>query len=120
MKNCFLPIIISSLLIFAVGCGGARHKPMYYWGGYSASLYDYKKEPSEDTRQKHIASLLNLFEKSKEMELRVPPGIYSEYGSMMLEDGKKEIAVEYFLKEKSTYPESSVMMDRILQNVGEI
>jgi hypothetical protein len=86
-----------------------------YWGNYSHTLYNLKNKPSDETRAKHIAELHSIIQKSKELNLRVPPGVYAELGMYTMEDGKSEQAKEYIKLELATYPESSAMVNQVLK-----
>ena len=86
-----------------------------YWGKYSHTLYELKKNPGADTRAKHIAEINDVIAKSNELNLRVPPGIYAEMGMYSMEDGKQGEANEYFNLELGTYPESKAMINQILK-----
>ena len=44
----------------------------------------------------------------------VPPGIYAEYGHVLLDIGKAREAIIYFEKEKNVWPESSMLMDKMI------
>ncbi|MDT8384491.1 MAG: DUF4810 domain-containing protein [Gammaproteobacteria bacterium] len=86
-----------------------------YWGKYSHTLYELKKNPGAEARAKHIAEINEVIAKSKEMNLRVPPGLYAEMGMYSLEDGKQKEANQYFNLELSVYPESKAMVNQILK-----
>lgn len=86
-----------------------------YWGTYSNTLYAFKKNPSPATRSAHIASIQAVIAKSKELKLRVPPGLYAELGMYMIEDGKKAEANRLMSLELATYPESKPLVDQILK-----
>ncbi len=48
---------------------------------------------------------------------RVPPGLYAEYGYALYEAGQANEALIYFGKEKEKWPESAVIMDKMIRNV---
>lgn len=107
------------VVALALGLTACVAKPnMYYWGDYSDTLYLYKSEPSGQTLAQHYASIQDVFNKSQEYGLKVPPGVNAEYATLLLKEGKKADALIYFQKEKSIYPESAVLMDRMIQMVG--
>lgn len=109
-------IIIASLLCF--GCA-TQKQPMYYWGNYSQSLYDSKKKPGRESLLAHRAALEHIAEESKNRNLRVPPGVYAELGYIYnLENNFKE-AIKLFDLEKRVYPESTVFMDRLIQQADK-
>ncbi len=107
-------ILISLMLIFAsmISCAA---KKMYYWGDYSTTLYAYKKDSNEESLLKHMKDLENIIEVSNRKNMRVPPGVYGELGYYYLRSNKTKEAVGYFNFEKQLYPESGVLMDRLIQ-----
>jgi hypothetical protein len=111
-------IIIISLALTLAACVSTK-PPMYYWGDYSETLYEYKSEPSEETLIEHYESIQDIFNKSQEMGIRVPPGVYAEYATLRLKEGKRAEALKYYRLEKITYPESTMLMDRMIKTVGE-
>jgi hypothetical protein len=110
MKRIALWLALLSFSALLLGCAA---KPLYYWGSYEKSLYAYKKEPTEDTRKDHIETLQDIIKVSQEEGTRVPPGVYAEYGYIMLQTGKKAEAMKYFDLEQKTYPESALMVNRL-------
>lgn len=110
MKYTLLALI--SLLV--IGCATPISQSNLYWGRYSHTLYNTKKEPGEESNQAHEKELLSIVEKSQEKNLRVPPGIYAELGIFALERGDKNAAANYFRLEQSIYPEGEALMQKAL------
>jgi hypothetical protein len=108
-------LLAATLTILLGGC--ATTQGNLYWGSYSSTLYDFKKEPSEQTRDAHVESLQEIISKSTAKSLRVPPGVYAELGQMMLEDGNTPEGSKYLSLEVSTYPESEKLVAIIQQRV---
>lgn len=107
-------IVIATLFaILICGCATVSQSNLY-WGNYSHTLYELKKNPSEDTKKAHQAELQSIVDKSKKMNLRVPPGIYAELGIFAKESGDSNSANGYFRLEQQTYPESSALMMNVL------
>lgn len=97
-----LPLL--AIASFAVGC--ATQPPVnYYYGHYSQTLYRSKKDSTPATLAKHRQTLEDIIETSKKKSVKVPPGIYCEYGYMLAKEGSAE-AGKYFDLEVQTYPES--------------
>lgn len=111
------PLLVLTALMGLSGCALSPtiSQSGYYWGNYSHTLYDYKKSPDDKTRTTHIAELNSIIQKSKELNLKVPPGIYAELGMYTIEDGNQAKANEYFNLEIGTYPESKAMINQILK-----
>lgn len=109
-------IIGLTALVWLSGCATTQvSMANLYWGNYSHTLYEFKKNPTPDTRSKHIAEINAIILKSQELNLRVPPGIYAELGMYTMEDGNESKANEYFNLELGTYPESKAMINQILK-----
>ncbi|MCP4487865.1 MAG: DUF4810 domain-containing protein [Gammaproteobacteria bacterium] len=103
-------------ILFLSGCTTMGiSKSGLYWGKYSYTLYELKKNPGTGARSTHIAEIKNIIAKSKSLDLRVPPGIYAELGMYTLEDGNATKANEYFNLELGTYPESKAMINQVLK-----
>jgi hypothetical protein len=106
LKNIFYPL----LLICFIGCAP---KSIFYWGDYSETLYDYKKNPDEKTLAAHEKSLQDIITASPKKHKQVPPGVYAEYGFLLIKDGKEQEGLVYFDKEATLYPESIVFIQRL-------
>lgn len=104
--------LLAALIVFVItGC--APHKSLYTWNDYSASLYKLKKEPSDEHLASHMQVLVKIMDDSKTSGQRVPPGLYCEYGYLLLKGGKSDEALKYFDLEAKTYPESTVFIERL-------
>jgi hypothetical protein len=100
------------LSLIIVGCG-TTSKDTFYWGDYSTTLYDYKKNPSEETLEAHKKELISLMETSAKNNKVVPPGLSAEYGYILLKEGLENEGIEYLEKEIALYPESTTFITRI-------
>ena len=108
-----------SCLLFCLGLllvSGCGTPPMYYYGNYSKTLYHAKKDGTPDSRAKHLASLRDVIETSKEKNLRVPPGIYCEYGYWLALENNSEVE-SYFALEVQTYPESARFVELLRSQI---
>ena len=114
MNNKLFIVVIGLLLLSGCATMSISQSGLY-WGNYSHTLYEMKKNPGTDTRAKHIAEINDIIRKSNEKSLRVPPGVYAELGMYTLEDGNQNKANEYFNLELGTYPESKAMINQILK-----
>ena len=70
-------IIVLFVMFLFYGCT-TPHKGMYYWGDYSNLLYKYKRGLTQESLDLYLAELHNIIEKSNQLNLRVPPGIYAD------------------------------------------
>jgi hypothetical protein len=103
----------TSILILAVILFGCAPQRMYYWGNYSNTLYQSKKNPSEQSILLHQQALEDILEKSQKNNLRVPPGVYAELGYIYFRQNKKDLAIKNFNMERTLYPESALLMNRL-------
>ena len=93
-----------------VGCVSAP-KSLYSWGEYPQQTYLMLSLPEKTSPQEQIGKL----EKAK--NAAVPPGLYAHLGLLNLNINNGPRAVQYFELERQTYPESAVLMDRLLKKM---
>ncbi len=86
----------------------------YYWGDYSASYMELVKDPSPEMKERRRETLTDIINESKELELRVPPGIYAERGLLSIEQGDMAQGMADLSSEVETYPESKPFVERLV------
>lgn len=111
MKTIVL-LLAFGLSLIIVGCATTSNDT-FYWGDYSTTLYDFKKNPGEETLEAHKKALLSVMEVSARKNKAVPPGINAEYGYILLKAGSEEEGFNYLDKEIELYPESATFINRI-------
>jgi hypothetical protein len=113
-------IVLIALVVFISGCGPKTPEPLYNYGNYSNSYYSYKKNMTPDSTQQLQKSIEEAIEDSGESQSRrVPPGMYANLGYLQLKAGKNQNAIENFTKEKTTYPESTFFMDKLIKRTQD-
>jgi len=111
-------ILFSSFLAMSlVGCA-ACPQPLYNWGTYTHQTYLMYNAPEKATPNTQITKLEAEIEKTKGKGLAVPPGLYAHLGLLYLQENNSQKAIEYFQLERQVYPESTVLMDRLLQKMN--
>lgn len=108
--------LCSSLL---VACANMHKPPRVYWGSYSETLYQLKKEPSQASLSAHQAELLKILEKSKGWNILPPPGVCAELGKLYLEQGDKTMALSFLEQEVTHYPEAKPLISRVINNINK-
>lgn len=103
------------LLLLMVACTPACVQNRYAWNGYDTRLYSYYRTPAES--EQFMEGLYEIIQKA-DAEGRVPPGIYAEYGYQLYERGKFAEAVVWYLKERDKWPESRLLMDKMIALAG--
>jgi len=111
-----LSILLMSTLLLS-GC--AVNNSMYYWGDYSNTLYNWRKDATDERAVEHKAELAIVIEKSEAKGIRVPPGVYCEFGYMLLMEGDMENAASFFEKAAAEYPESEKFVSFLLTRCRE-
>lgn len=111
-------LLVFLSIAFISGCAGLNTKaPRVYWGDYSDTLYELKKEPSPETIANHKFELEEIISKSKAWHILPPPGICAELGKLYLENGDTSHARELMNQEALHYPESKVLIAMLLNNI---
>jgi len=101
--------LCSCALFVVIGCA----PPRYAWNNYDYKLYQHYKNPAE--YDQFVENLKEIIEDGEETG-KVPPGIYAEYGFALYEKGNYQEAVKYFKLENDKWPESHVLMAKMIQN----
>jgi hypothetical protein len=108
-------IIISAVLLLSA-CNTTQGG--LYWGSYSDTLYNYKKEPGDQSRLQHVKSLNDIIATSDKKGIRVPPGVLIELAIMQIESGSPENANSLLDRELSLYPESKTLVLELKKRNG--
>ena len=90
IKKAITLAVVSCSFVLA-GCQTSQG--LYHWGEYESGLYGYYQDPAE------LATLAEqLLQAIEEANGRVAPGMYAEYGTLMLQQGKTDEAVLYYTR----------------------
>jgi hypothetical protein len=103
--------LVAAAAVLIAGCATTQQK--YAWGTYDHSLYVYYKDPATAAAlAKSLEATIDAAEKTNAV---VGPGIYAEYGYLLLQQGNATSAIDAFRKEATHWPESKVFMDHMIQ-----
>lgn len=108
---------VLALGLLVTGLAGCFAQQSYYWGGYQTLLYEARRGPST-SRQQQVDSLVRDLERAREAGCPVPPGVHAYLGYLQHLTGHDDLARENLQLEKTNYPESSVMVERLLAGLG--
>ena len=86
----------------------------YHWGDYDVALYRHYNTPGD--RDAWVESLRTIILQAEQLGEKVPPGVCAEYGYALLEEGQAAASVPWFQREKDTWPESAVLMEKMIRN----
>jgi hypothetical protein len=116
-----IAILILGLMLMLQACA---QQPLYVWNNYEDELYRYYQDPEKLAEL--MAALQTTIADNEQAsqstgtvagtatQRRMPPGLYAEYGYLLLISNRQPEAKGYFQKEKDTWPESTVLMDRMI------
>ena len=109
-------IRLSFLLIILSLCGCASTS-LYEWGKYDEWLYEnYENPKSDEELYVDLTAFISKYESRKSPNKKpMAPGLYAEYGFLLMRRGDTAGAIKYYTKEKALWPESAVFMDSMIQ-----
>ncbi|MGZ0016899.1 DUF4810 domain-containing protein [Yeosuana sp. AK3] len=110
MKKTFILFIA---LLLTVSC--TTQKPLYTWGDYNNTTYKFLKKSDEKATQNLIESYEKIINNQKGLREVPPPGIYADYGFLLLQIEQTQKGKEMLDKEIALYPESQIFIERILK-----
>jgi len=111
---------LAAITVIALGLTACQAtNSIYYWGDYSGSAYKLKNTPSDESRAEHKASLLNIITNAQKKNKKVPPGIYAELAMLEAEERNVDLALQYFSKEKELFPESTKVVDIMINSMNK-
>lgn len=108
--------VFCCFIFFCLLLEGCAPSPLFYWGDYEDSLYERYVE--NDTGQTEV-HLQESFAEAQKTSQRVPPGLYADYGFMLYKRGDKSGAITAFEQEKKQYPESALLMTKLIERVEQ-
>lgn len=92
---------------------------LYSWNDYVDSSYQYYKQQTPESTARLMKTYEAMIKKPNGSRKTIAPGICSEYGYFLIQNGKKDEGVAMLKKEKELYPESTVFMDRLIKQFAE-
>lgn len=107
--------ILSVLALSISLCMPAVSETLYSWHGYQSKSYKYLKKSDSSSYKALVQCYENIISSQKSGRKTVPPGIYADYGWLLIKEGNKEQGIAMLRKEMELYPESSVFINRILK-----
>ena len=112
-RTLWLPLLAS----LVAGCASGK-KQLYAWNGYDDALYALARAPQDNER--YLERLKQIIERTETSHDKVPPGIYAEYGYALFTNGQLEDAIAYYARERDTWPESRVFMEKMIRNTQRL
>jgi len=111
------------IIVFFLVASCAPPATLYTWGSkkynYHKASYNYLKVSDEESTNALKASYEDIIEKQKGIRKTVPPGIYADYGFLLVSINEPEKGIEMLKMEVILYPESKVFITRILNMLNK-
>ena len=101
----------------AVLAGCATPPTRYHWGSYEDLIHANYAAPGRLPAQSQVEIMQKDIEQSRAAHKRVPPGWHAQLAYLYYQMGKSDQARQELLNEKVAFPESAVLMDRLLANL---
>ena len=112
-------ILFISICVLSLASCTTTQKPLYSWYNYDTTSYTYLKNSDEKSVQELLKTYETIIQKQQGSRQTPPPGIYADYGFLLLQANRTEQGKEMLLKEMALYPESTIFIERILKLMGQ-
>ncbi len=112
LMNAVKLAVAVSAAFLVMSCGTTK---LYSWYDYEEDYYHYLKNADNDSLNDLVKTYQKIINKQEEVRQTVPPGIYADYGWLLLQSGKIDEGKAMLAKEIELYPESEVLVGSILK-----
>jgi hypothetical protein len=111
-------VLLAFVALFFASC--TTQKPLYDWHNYDRTSYRYQKNGDEESIDDILESYKDIIkEQKKGTRGTIPPGVYADYGFLLLQAGQTKRGADMLKREIKFYPESRVFIERILKMIEE-
>lgn len=110
---------ISLLAVFTTLLAGCASPTLYSWGQYEDLIYTSYAKPGKVSPEMQVEKLEADYQKARANNKRMHPGFHAHLGYMYFQLGKLDQARQEFQTEKAEFPESAVLMDRMMANLAK-
>jgi hypothetical protein len=110
-------LFIAFGLSLLVGC--VQQNTLYNWGKYQEASYAYVKNNTDEDLEKLMKEYQYIIDNQKDGLKKVPPGIYADYGYLLVKQGKIKEGLELLKLEIVLYPESAVFIEGIIKRLEQ-
>jgi hypothetical protein len=98
---------------------GCAAPTLYSWGSYEELVYVSYAMPGKASPQMQVEKLEQDYQKARAENKRVFPGFHAHLGYLYFQLGKLDAARQALETEKAEFPESAVLIDRLLANLNK-
>ncbi len=106
--------MLSCVLALSLGACSTHRENLYSWYDYESVMIE--RMSGENTKtQKQIRKYREIIEQQKAFRKTPPPGVFLEYGYLLIEDGQVDEGLRMMKIEISLYPECAKFVAPIIQ-----
>ena len=116
-KNLLCRAAVFGIALGLTACA-APPKPLYQWGGYQGSLYQYFKSNGTDPGAQ-IEQLETQLQRNAAAGAASPPGLHGHLALLYSKLGDEANAVKHLEAERSLFPESANYINFLLKNAAK-
>ncbi len=102
------------LSVLMLGCSTPS---LYSWGHYEERIYASYVTPGTMLLEAQVAELEGDYQKARAESKRMPPGFHAQLGYLYFQLGKLDQARRELETERTEFPESAVLVDRLLASL---
>lgn len=106
-----------ALLLAVLALLSACAQQQFYWGSYEDSLYYRYQHPGEQGEAQAFSMLVATINEAEQIKAKVAPGVYADYGYLLFKQGKADEAITAFQKEAQLFPESTQLMETMVERI---
>ena len=110
-------VALTAVAALLTACGTPQ-KPLYQWGGYQSSMYQYFKTNGEMPGDQ-ITQLGSQLIKNKAANEATPPGLHGHRALLYAKVGNDDAARAHLEAERALFPESAAYVDFLLKKPAE-
>jgi len=96
---------------------GCATPTLYSWGHYEELVYTSYAAPRKVSPEMQVEKLEQDYQEARATNKRMHPGFHAHLGYLYFQLGKVDQALQEFATEKAEFPESAVLMDRLISNL---
>jgi len=111
-------ILLASCLLLMSGCV-TQKKSLYSWDKYDAVAYQYVKNNTDADAEALAQTLQRMIDNPGGERKIPPPGICADYGYLLVKQDKIEEGLKYLKMEVALYPESAILVERIIKQLEQ-
>lgn len=115
-------LFMTMLAYMLASCGSKnilKEPALYTWYDTENATYQYLKKNTEEDLAKAMEQYKLVVESPNGARKIAPPGMYAEYGYLLVKSGQIEEGLTLLNAEIENYPMSKVYISRIIKQLGK-